>query len=334
MVDLDVANLHVGFTLDDRRIVHAVRGVDLQVRRGQRYGIVGESGCGKSTLLMALLGLLPANAIVSGQVRLRGKEILADDAALRGVRWKEVAVVFQGAMNALNPVKTIGWQIAEPVRLHGGPTSRRAVDARVGDLLELVGIPQGRMHAYPHELSGGMRQRAAIAMALACDPMVLLADEPTSALDVVTQAQIMRLLTGLCEQRDLALVLVSHDLPLVTEYCDDVAVMYGGRLVETAPADAIEASSLHHYTRALFGSIPDPDATALPAPLEGAPPRLDRWIAGCAFRPRCSMAIDRCAVEEPVMLPVHVLGHRSACHRARQLASIDEGADWTAGRVQ
>ncbi|MHB1928017.1 MAG: ABC transporter ATP-binding protein [Acidimicrobiales bacterium] len=310
---LEIRRLHVTFDLDGGRQLRAVRGVTLRLAPGERLGLVGESGCGKSTAVLATMGLLPASAVVAGEVRLEGADILAGgEGTLRPHRWRDLAMVFQGGMNSFNPVRTVGEQIAEPMRrLERSP--RREARERVGALLELVGIPAARADLYPHELSGGMRQRAAIAMALACSPKVLLADEPTTALDVMVQAQILALLGRLADELGLAVVLVSHDLPAVGRLCGRVAVMYAGRIVEEGPTDQLYADPLHPYTRLLFAATPDLRRREAVASIPGAPPRLDRPIAGCAFLPRCDRADEGCAAAEPA--PVRVGAARSAACR-------------------
>jgi len=310
---LEVEGLHVWFDLEGGGELHAVQGVDLSLDPGERLGLVGESGCGKTTTALAILGLLPPNASVSGRVLIDGEDILAGgEAAMRPHRWVDVAIVFQGAMNALNPVRTIGEQIVESLELHG--RAKGAVGrTRTADLLESVGIPAGRAGRYPHELSGGMRQRAAIAMALSCNPRVLIADEPTTALDVMVQAQILELLDALCRDFGLALVLVTHDLPVVAQLCDRCAVMYAGEIVERGPLDLLYHTPGHPYTRMLFAASPDlgmGDAPVLSIP--GAPPRLDRPIEGCPFRPRCDSAFAACAVR-PRLEEVGDR-HAAACH--------------------
>ena len=310
---LEVEGLHVWFDLEGGGELHAVQGVDLSLDPGERLGLVGESGCGKTTTALAILGLLPPNASVSGRVLIDVEDILAGgEAAMRPHRWVDVAIVFQGAMNALNPVRTIGEQIVESLELHGRAKGAVAL-TRTADLLESVGIPAGRAGRYPHELSGGMRQRAAIAMALSCNPRVLIADEPTTALDVMVQAQILELLDALCRDFGLALVLVTHDLPVVAQLCDRCAVMYAGEIVERGPLDLLYHTPGHPYTRMLFAASPDlgmGDAPVLSIP--GAPPRLDRPIDGCPFRPRCDSAFAAC-VERPSLLEVGD-GHAAACH--------------------
>ncbi|MFL5943119.1 MAG: ABC transporter ATP-binding protein [Gaiellaceae bacterium] len=313
MTLLQVEDLHVWFDLEGGGELHAVQGVNFALEPGERLGLVGESGCGKTTTALAIMGLLPSSASVSGRVVLDGHDILAGgEAAIRPHRWVDIAIVFQGAMNSLNPVRTIGHQIVEALELHGrakGATAR----ARTAELLESVGIPAGRASRYPHELSGGMRQRAAIAMALSCNPKVLIADEPTTALDVMVQAQILELLDGLCSDFDLALVLVTHDLPVVAQLCDRCAVMYAGEIVERGPLELLYHEPGHPYTRMLFAASPDlgmGDEPVLSIP--GAPPRLDRPIAGCPFRPRCDSAFSACEVR-PSLLPV-AAGHDAACH--------------------
>jgi oligopeptide/dipeptide ABC transporter ATP-binding protein len=311
---LDVSDLHVWFDLPDGGQVHAVSGVSLTLAAGERFGLVGESGCGKTTAILALMGLLPPTASVAGEVRIDGQSILAGgEDSVRPHRWKEVAMVFQGAMNALNPVKRIGWQIAEPIAYHGiaqGAGARR----RAGELLEMVGIPAAAAERYPHEFSGGMRQRAAIAMALACQPKVLLADEPTTALDVMVQAQILELLSGLSDELGLALILVTHDLPVVAQVCERAAVMYAGEIVESGPTDALYHQPRHPYTRLLFAATPDLYGQEAVVSIPGAPPRLDRETTGCPFRPRCDVPLDRCAAEHPELRQV-APGHQAACHR-------------------
>src|SRR5919206_4120901 len=293
---LAVEDLNVWFDLPNDSELHAVQGVSVAVDAGERLGLVGESGCGKTTTALAIMGLLPPTASVAGRVLLDGKDLLgAGEASVRPHRWVDVAIVFQGAMNALNPVRTIGSQIVEALELH-----RRAVGAaaraRTGELLESVGIPAERAARFPHELSGGMRQRAAIAMALACTPKVLIADEPTTALDVMVQAQILELLDGLCRDFGLALVLVTHDLPVVAQLCDRAAVMYAGEIVEEGPVERLYHSPRHPYTRLLFAATPDlADDGAPVASIPGAPPRLDLPLVGFSFRPRFDLAFVRCA---------------------------------------
>jgi oligopeptide/dipeptide ABC transporter ATP-binding protein len=311
---LEVSDLHVWFDLPDGGQVHAVSGVSLTLAAGERFGLVGESGCGKTTAILALMGLLPPTASVAGEVRIDGQSILAGgEDSVRPHRWKDVAMVFQGAMNALNPVKRVGWQIAEPMAYHGiaqGAGARR----RAGELLEMVGIPAAAAERYPHEFSGGMRQRAAIAMALACQPKVLLADEPTTALDVMVQAQILELLSGLSDELGLALILVTHDLPVVAQVCERAAVMYAGEIVESGPTDALYHQPRHPYTRLLFAATPDLYGQEAVVSIPGAPPRLDRETTGCPFRPRCDVPLDRCAAEHPELRQV-APGHQAACHR-------------------
>jgi len=264
--------------------------VSFSLDPGERFGLVGESGCGKTTTILALMGLLPPNASLAGEVRVDGHNILAGgEDSVRAHRWTDIAMVFQGAMNALNPVKKIGWQIAEPMAFHGvahGAAARR----RAGELLELVGIPATAGERYPHEFSGGMRQRASIAMALACDPKILLADEPTTALDVMVQAQILDLLIRLSGDLGLALVLVTHDLPVVAQVCDRAAVMYAGEIVESGPMETLFHAPRHPYTRLLFAATPDLYGEDEVVSIPGAPPRLDRNRPGCPFRPRCDSA--------------------------------------------
>jgi oligopeptide/dipeptide ABC transporter ATP-binding protein len=311
---LEIEDLHVWFDLQNGRELHAVQGVSLTLEAGERLGLVGESGCGKTTTALAVMGLLPSNASASGRVVLEGEDVLAGgEKTMRGHRWVDIAIVFQGAMNALNPVQRVGAQIVEALETHGRARGASA-RARTGELLESVGIPAQRASRYPHELSGGMRQRAAIAMALACEPKVLIADEPTTALDVMVQAQILELLDALCRDFGLALILVTHDLPVVAQLCDRGAVMYAGEVVERGPVDGLYHDPRHPYTRLLFAATPDlEDVDDAIASIPGAPPRLDRPITGCPFRARCDSAFDRCLSEQPVLRST-VDGHAAACH--------------------
>jgi oligopeptide/dipeptide ABC transporter ATP-binding protein len=313
MTLLEVRDLHVWFDLSGSRQLHAVQGVSLDVDAGERVGLVGESGCGKSTTILAILGLLPSSASVAGEVRLDGASILSPEEEIaRPHRWRDIAMVFQGAMNALNPVKTVEAQIVEPMELHG-TAEGAAARKRAGELLEMVGIAPSAGARFPHEFSGGMRQRAALAMALACDPKVLLADEPTTALDVMVQAQILELLERLARDLGLSLILVTHDLPVVAQVCERAAVMYAGEIVEEGAMERLFHSPRHPYTRMLFAATPDlyGDEDVLSIP--GSPPRLDRGIVGCPFRSRCDRAFDRCERERPVLRWVEG-GGSAACH--------------------
>jgi oligopeptide/dipeptide ABC transporter ATP-binding protein len=310
---LEVRDLHVWFSLEDGNELHAVRGVSFGLDRGERLGLVGESGCGKTTAILAVMGLLPASASLAGEVLLDGENILAEgEESVSPHRWGDIAMVFQGAMNAFNPVKRVGDQIVEPMELHG-VAKGKAAHRKAGELLELVGISADRAGRYPHEFSGGMRQRAAIAMALACDPRVLLADEPTTALDVMVQAQILNLLVELASELGLALLLVTHDLPVVAQTCGRAAVMYAGRVVESGSTEQLYHDPRHPYTRLLFAATPDLAAEGAVASIPGSPPRLDREPVGCPFAPRCDKAFEPCPNLEPELREV-TLSHSAACH--------------------
>ncbi|WCN03580.1 ABC transporter ATP-binding protein [Streptomyces sp. M92] len=282
--------------------VAAVRGAGLTLAAGEKLGVAGESGCGKSTLALALLRLLPTGARVGGEILLDGEDVLTMKwGRVRAVRWAGASIVFQGAMHSLNAVHRIGDQIAEPVLLH-----RRATPAgarkRAGELLEQVGLPTARARAYPHELSGGQRQRVMIAMALACDPRLIIADEPTTALDVMIQAQILRLIENLVGEQDVGLIMISHDLAVLADTCDRLAVMYAGRVVEEGPARQVYEDALHPYGRALSAAFPrigDPGSRFAPRGLPGDPPDPAAVPSGCAFHPRCPVALDVCATDDP-----------------------------------
>ena len=308
-VVLEVEDLVVEF--DTRPPVRAVRGVSFQVRRGERVGIVGESGCGKSVTAMALLGLVdPPGRIVSGSVRVAGVEVVgAPPRELRRLRGKEIAMVFQDPTTSLNPVFRVGRQIADVLAYHGwGDPRTRA--ARVVELLRRVGIPdpERRARAYPHELSGGMRQRVMIAMAIANEPAIVVADEPTTALDVTVEAQILLLLDELVERSRTAVVFISHDLRVVSEVCDRVLVFYAGRIVEEGDLAEVFAAPRHPYTRALLSlAFSGPEARSS---IPGAPPDLSRPVAGCPFAPRCDRRAERCDREPPLLGDG---GHRFAC---------------------
>ena len=311
---LQIEDLHVWFDIEDAPELHAVQGLSMSLGAGERLGLVGESGCGKTTTALAVLGLLPPTASVSGKVLLEGKDLLAQgEDSVRPHRWVDIAIVFQGAMNALNPVRTIGSQIVEALELHGRATGS-AARAQSANLLESVGIPGSRAERFPHELSGGMRQRAAIAMALSCDPKVLIADEPTTALDVMVQAQILELLDRLCRDFGLALILVTHDLPVVAQLCSQAGVMYAGEIVENGRVDDLYHEPRHPYTRMLFAATPGLSARhGEIASIPGAPPRLDRPLTGCPFKSRCDSVFEPCAMERP---PLKAVGaeHEAACH--------------------
>ncbi|HET91059.1 MAG TPA: ABC transporter ATP-binding protein [Chloroflexi bacterium] len=323
MAVLEVRNLSVDYVADDGTPLHAVADVGFSVEQGRSLGIVGESGCGKTTVMMALLRLLPEEGrIVSGQVLFDGQDVLQySESQMRQVRWRGISMVFQGAMNALNPVRTVESQIVEALQIHDVVEQRRAARERAGELLQLVGIPPQRGRQYPHQYSGGMRQRAVIAMALACNPRVLIADEPTTALDVMIQAQILELLERLQAELELSLIMVTHDLGMVAETCDDVLVMYGGMVAEKASSDVIFNTPQHPYTRRLLEAFPDveePDSDL--ASIPGNPPRLDDLPAGCRFEPRCECP-ERgaiCAQTAPPLVELEP-GHWAACHSVRRV---------------
>jgi peptide/nickel transport system ATP-binding protein len=318
MALLDVRDLSIDYRTDRNTALHAVETVSFKLERGRSLGIVGESGCGKTTVMMGLLRLLPEEGrITSGQIMFDGQDLLQmTEAEMRRVRWRGISFVFQGAMNALNPVRTITDQIMEALLLHGVAANERAANHRTGELLELVGIPASRGTQYPHQYSGGMRQRAVIAMALACDPKILIADEPTTALDVMIQAQILDLLDRLKAEMNLSLVLVSHDLGVVTELCDDVLVMYGGVMAECASSDTLFNSPRHPYTQRLLNAFPDVERlNGTLASIPGSPPRLDNLPPGCRFEPRCHRREAICAVQPPPPLQI-TAGHQCACHFA------------------
>jgi peptide/nickel transport system ATP-binding protein len=281
-----------------------VRGVDLTLAAGEKLGIAGESGCGKSTLAMSLLRLLPAGARIGGEILLDGQDVLKMKwGQVRAVRWAGASIVFQGAMHSLNAVHRIGDQIAEPILLHRKATPAGA-RKKTGELLEHVGLPAARASAYPHELSGGQRQRVMIAMALACDPRLIIADEPTTALDVMIQAQILRLIEELVSEQNVGLIMISHDLAVLADTCDRLAVMYAGRVVEEGPARQVYDDARHPYGKALSGAFPrigDAASRFAPRGLPGDPPDPAALPSGCAFHPRCPVALDVCATEDQVL---------------------------------
>ncbi|HEY7332499.1 MAG TPA: dipeptide/oligopeptide/nickel ABC transporter permease/ATP-binding protein [Candidatus Limnocylindria bacterium] len=295
--------------------LRAVDGVSFDLRRGETLGLVGESGCGKTTTILGLLRLLPPGGrIVGGSVRYGDDDLLQlDSAEMREVRWSRLSLVFQGAMNALNPVRPVGDQVAEAIRVHERGIGRRGASRRAGELLERVGIGRGRYGDYPHTYSGGMRQRAMIALALACRPDVVMADEPTTALDVMIQAQILELLAELGREMGMSVILVTHDLGVVAQTCDRVVVMYGGRVAEEADAARLFADPQHPYTQRLLASFPDiahPERRLQGIP--GSPPRLDDMPTGCPFHPRCPLAFERCPTEVPPPFDLGD-GRRAAC---------------------
>jgi oligopeptide transport system ATP-binding protein len=317
---LDIRELGVSFATPDGE-VRAVNEFSLQIAAGECIGIVGESGAGKSQSFLAVMGLLPANARVSGSARLGERELLAaDDALLNGVRGAELAMIFQDPMTSLTPHMRIGEQIAESIIRHRG-LSRAAARARALDLLRLVQVTDAerRLDQYPHELSGGMRQRVMIAIALACDPQMLIADEPTTALDVTIQAQILALLAELKRERGMSMVLITHDLGVVAGVADRVAVMYGGRVVEQGTVEEVLLAPRHPYTRALLASMPRIDEVGN-EPLQaigGQPPNPRRLPPGCAFHPRCAQADAACSAARPALEPN--AGRLLACHHPLDL---------------
>ena len=323
---LEIEDLRVDFALDDG-VAHAVRGVSFSIAAGETVAVVGESGSGKTVTALAVMGLVdPPGRITGGDVRLHGRSLVGmSDAEYRELRGREVAMVFQDPMTSLNPVMRVGDQVAEAIRVHRRELDVHAADARAVELLASVGFPQprARKRDYPHELSGGLRQRVMLAMALANRPRLLIADEPTTALDVTTQAQILELLADLQRAARLALLLVTHDLGVVAGRADRVVVMYAGRVVEEGPVDDIFANPRHPYTRGLLASMPRLGAGGEAGrgelvPIPGVPPNPAALPHGCAFHPRCPYAIDPCRGDIPEFVAV-TPEHRAACIRAWEL---------------
>jgi oligopeptide/dipeptide ABC transporter ATP-binding protein len=333
---LEVRDLRVSFPTADG-VVRAVRGVSFDVDAGRTIGIVGESGSGKTVLTQTLLGLTPGGQ-VSGQAVFDGTDLIGlDDEQMRQVRGAQIAVIFQDPLTSLHPLYKVGWQIAEMIRAHDKSVSKAAATERAMELLDRVGIPnpRERVNDYPHQFSGGMRQRAMIAMALSLSPKLIIADEPTTALDATVQAQILDLLLRLQRDSGTALIMITHDLGVVADIADDVMVMYAGRAAEVASKRDIFYRPHHPYTKGLLESIPNSSAGAERLrPITGQPPSLINVPSGCAFHPRCAYVMDKCLTEEPTLTPVGGDGfHRSACWLPVSAAGLSEEAEETRRRT-
>jgi len=297
--------------------VKAAENVSFDVAEGEALGIAGESGCGKSTVALSLLKILPQGGVIrKGKILFEGRDLVPlSEEEMRKIRWKGISIVFQGAMNALNPVIKVGEQIAEAIKTHEKDVSGSDVKDRVAKLLETVGIEPSRADNYPHEYSGGMRQRALIAMALAVNPTLLIGDEPGTALDVIVAAQTLKLLRELKDKLGLSMILISHDLSIIAETCEKVAIMYAGKIVEYGDAVSIFKNPLHPYTQGLikaFPSIKGPKVRLTSIP--GQPPDLLNPPSACRFHPRCPYVMDVCKIEEPLLLEHGEKLHRAACH--------------------
>jgi len=323
---LEVRDLNTEFRTG-AGVVPAVDGISYTVERGETVAIVGESGSGKTAGALSILRLIPdpPGRITQGAIMFAGRDLLRlSDEEIRHVRGGEIGMIFQEPMTSLNPVLTIGRQITETLEQHRG-ADRAAAQKRAIELLGLVGIadPARRLKQYPHQLSGGMRQRIMIAIALACDPKMIIADEPTTALDVTIQAQILELMKQLTRRLDVALIIITHNLGVVARYANRVNVMYAGRIVESGPAAAIYHDPRHPYTMALLRSVPrlDRPRQARLDPVEGQPPDLTRLDIGCAFRPRCRFAVEACAVSRPPLQPAADRAHFAACFRSNEIAA-------------
>jgi len=323
---LDVRGLRTQFHTK-AGVVRAVDGVSWNVCKGETVALVGESGCGKSVSALSVMRLVsaPAGRIVEGEILFKGRNLLAlPEEEMRKVRGREIGMIFQEPMTSLNPVLTVGRQLTEPLEIHLGMTKAQA-HARAIELLSLVGITDGprRLRQFPHQFSGGMRQRIMIAMALACDPALILADEPTTALDVTIQAQILELMKSLSRRLDVAILMITHNLGVVARYADRVNVMYAGKIVERASARELYANPRHPYTLGLLRSVPrlDEPRRAKLRPIPGQPPDLSRLPAGCSFAPRCAYVVDRCRAEVPPLAELSA-DHLSACWLARDLPDL------------
>lgn len=313
---LQVNNLHVSFSLPKKHL-HAVRGASFILNEGEILGIVGESGCGKSTMAKALVKLLPSSCTISGEIIYENNNLVdVSEKEMQKIRGKHIASIFQDPMTSLNPTTKIGMQIVEGYLQHFGNSSFKEAKEYALDLLELVGIPQAtlRFNEYPHTLSGGMRQRVMIALALASKPKLLIADEPTTALDVTIQAQILDLMMRIKEKTQTSILLITHDLSVVAGYCDRVIVMYAGKIIESASVEQLFEYPDHPYTQRLLRSIPRLDMPKnIPLlPIEGSPPDLTTELRGCAFCTRCNQAMNICLLEDPPLKEVHP-GHKIAC---------------------
>jgi len=318
MAILEVQDLKTYFTTL-RGPVKAVDGVSFTVSKGEALGLAGESGCGKTTTALSVIRLLPsAGKIVNGKIVFKGKDItlLPEDKIRKNLRWKEISIVFQGAMNAFNPVYKIGEQIIEAIVTHEPNVSSKDAETRTRKLLEMVGIDPTRAGNYPHEFSGGMRQRALIAMAIACNPSLLIADEPGTALDVIVQAQVLRLLRELKSRLNLAMILITHDLSIIAETCERTIIMYAGKVAEYGDVTSVFKEPLHPYTQGLMDAFPSiRTARTKMVSIPGQPPDLLDPPSGCRFHPRCSYAMEICQQKEP---PVEEIskGHLAACYLA------------------
>ncbi len=316
MAILDVQNLSTYYTTM-RGPVRAVENVSFQMEKGEAMGLAGESGCGKTTVALSLLRILPYNGkIVSGKIFYKQTDVvpLPEEKLRKDIRWKGISLIFQGAMNALNPVYRIEEQIVEAIRVHDPDLSKEAAGERVGKLLEMVGMEPSRAKNYPHEFSGGMRQRAMIAMALASNPGVLIADEPGTALDVIVQAQVLKLLNELKKRLDLSIIMITHDLSLITETCEKLVIMYAGNVAEYGSILAIHKEPLHPYTQDLIYAFPDIHSERRKmVSIPGSPPDLLQPPSGCRFHPRCKYAMDVCRKVVPELKKVDE-NHYVSCH--------------------
>lgn len=312
---IEINDLSVEYSAD-YGAVHAVNGLNLQLERGHTLGLVGETGAGKTTTALSIMNLIPVPParVTGGQILFNGRNVFdMSPKELRDIRGKHIAMIFQDPMTSLNPVLTVGDQIAEVIKLHDEVSNAEAV-VRAQEMLSLVGIPPERFYEYPHQFSGGMKQRVVIAMALACDPELLLADEPTTALDVTIQAQVLELMRDLRKQFNTSTILITHDLGVVAEMCDDVAIMYAGEVVEMGSADDIFNHTKHPYTKGLFGSLPDLDTDSDRLhPIEGLMPDPTNLPEGCCFSPRCPNKCELCEKCKPDITAVGP-GHIVRCH--------------------